>query len=90
MVKGFRHVDDTERRLARNMAKEGMLWVTIQKITGRSPDTIRSRLNPVRITVPKGVPSTCRHFGNLLCMGANFLAKFIACKPSSGTSLVYV
>ena len=56
MVKGFRHVDDTERRLVRNMAKEGMPWVTIQKITGRSPDTIRSMLNPARTTVKKGAP----------------------------------
>ena len=42
MAKGFRHVDDTERRLVRNMVKEGIPWVTIQRITGRSPDTIRS------------------------------------------------
>ena len=56
MTKGFRHVDDTERRLVRNMAKEGIPWVTIQRITGRSPDTIRSMLNPPATTVPKGAP----------------------------------
>ena len=58
MAKGFRHVDDTERRLVRNMAKEGIPWVTIQRITGRSPETIRSMLNPAATTVPKGAPIT--------------------------------
>ena len=33
MVKGWRHVDDTERRLVRNMVKEGIHWVTIQRTT---------------------------------------------------------
>ena len=56
MVKGFRHVDDTERRLVRNMARERIPWVTIQRITGRSPDTIRSMLKPAAATVPKGAP----------------------------------
>ena len=49
-------MDDTEHRLVRNMAKEGIPWVTIQRITGRSPDTIRSMLNPAATTVPKGAP----------------------------------
>ena len=52
----FRHVDDTERRLVRNMARERIPWVTIQRITGRSPDTIRSMLNPAATTMPKGAP----------------------------------
>ena len=56
MVKGFRHVDDTERRLVRNMARERIPWVTIQRITGRSPDTIRSMLKPAAATVPKHAP----------------------------------
>ena len=56
MVKGFRHVDDTERRLVRNMARERIPWVTIQRITGCSPDTIRSMLNPAATTVPNGAP----------------------------------
>ena len=56
MVKGWRHVDDTERRLVRSMVKERIPWVTIQRITGRSPDTIRSMLNPARTTVKKGAP----------------------------------
>ena len=33
MVKGWRHVDDTERRLVRNVVKEGIHWVTIQRTT---------------------------------------------------------
>ena len=56
MVRSFRHVDDTERRLVRNMAKERIPWVTIQRITGRSPDTIRSMLNPVAAIKRKGAP----------------------------------
>jgi hypothetical protein len=56
MVRSFRHVDDTERRLVRNMAKERIPWVTIQRITGRSPDTIRSMLNPAATIKRKGAP----------------------------------
>ena len=33
IVKGWRHVDDTERRLVRNMVKEKIPWVTIERIT---------------------------------------------------------
>ena len=32
MVKGYRHVCETEARLVANMAKEGIAWRTIQKI----------------------------------------------------------
>ena len=46
--------NDTERRLVRKMVKEGIPWVTIQRITGRSLDTIRSILNPPAATLPKG------------------------------------
>ena len=56
MVKGWRHVDDTERRLVRNMVKERIPWVTIHRITGCSSATIRSMLNPARTTVKKGAP----------------------------------
>ena len=63
MVRSFRHVDDTERRLVRNMARDRIPWVTIQRITGRSPDTIRSMLNPARTTVPKGAPIKIRGEG---------------------------
>ena len=34
----------TERRLVKNMVAEGLPWSQIQRITGRSPDTIRSIL----------------------------------------------
>ena len=33
MVKGYKHADATEARLVANMAKEGIAWRTIQKIT---------------------------------------------------------
>ena len=49
-------MDDTERRLVRNMVKERTPWVTIHRITGRSSATIRSMLNPARTTVKKGAP----------------------------------
>ena len=39
MVKGCRYVCATEDRLVANMAKEGIAWRTIQKITGRSNST---------------------------------------------------
>ena len=56
MGKGFTHVDDTERRLVRNMKKEGVSWTSIQKITGRSSDTLLNILAP-----PKGVKKhTCK------------------------------
>ena len=32
MVRGFRRVDDTERRLVQNMATERIPWVTIQRV----------------------------------------------------------
>ena len=60
MVKGWRHVDDTERRLVRNLVKERIPCVTIHRITGRSSATIRSMLNPARTTVKKGAPIKCR------------------------------
>ena len=44
MAKRFQRVDETERRLVRNMKREGVAWSTIQKVTGRSTDTIRSIL----------------------------------------------
>ena len=39
MGKTYYHVDDTERRLVKQMAKEGVPWTTMQKVTGRSADT---------------------------------------------------
>ena len=32
----------SERRLVKNMIKESITWAKIQKINGRSPDTLRS------------------------------------------------
>ena len=40
--KQFHHADDTERRLIKGMAKEGIPWKTIQKITGRGSDTLNN------------------------------------------------
>ena len=38
----FKQVNDTERRLVKNMMKEKLTWAKIQKITRRTPDTLRS------------------------------------------------
>ena len=40
MGKQYHHVDETERRLVKNMLQAKLSWAVIQKITGRSPDTI--------------------------------------------------
>lgn len=40
MGRTFKQVD--ERRLVKNMIKESITWAKIQKINGRSPDTLRS------------------------------------------------
>ena len=40
MGKSFQQVDATERRLIKQMAKEGIPWTTSQRITKRSPDFI--------------------------------------------------
>ena len=45
MGKTYYHVDDTERRLVEQMAKEGVPWTTMQKVTGRSADTINATLH---------------------------------------------
>jgi len=42
MVRSFHQVNDTERRLVKNMLKEKITWGKIQKITGRSSDTLSS------------------------------------------------
>ena len=56
MGKSFCHVDTTERRLVKNMAKEGVPWSTIQKITGRTPDTINSIIKARGNPTTKGAP----------------------------------
>ena len=40
MGKQFAHVNDTERRLIKNMIKTGLTWAMVGSITGRTPDTI--------------------------------------------------
>ena len=52
MGKIFKQVDDTERRLIKSMLKEQVPWAKVQKITGRSPDTIRS-VSASKATKPK-------------------------------------
>ena len=42
MGKVFKQVDKTEHRLTKNMLKEKVPRLTVQKITGRSPEAIRS------------------------------------------------
>ena len=59
MVKGFSHVTDVERRLVCNMEKEGITWSKMQKITGRSSETLNKILHPlkpVKKDVKKGAP----------------------------------
>ena len=45
MGKTYCNVDDIERRLVKQMAKEGVPWTTMQKVTGRSADTINATLH---------------------------------------------
>ena len=57
MGKTFKQVDETERRLVRNMFREKLTWKQVQKITGRSPDTINAILNyKPGAAKPKGAP----------------------------------
>ena len=44
MGKHFQHVDDTEARLVKSMVAQKIPWSMVQKVTGRSPDTIQSIL----------------------------------------------
>ena len=57
MCKLFNHVDDTERRLVKNMISAGISWSQVQKVTGRSRDTIHSILKPRRGLCKKGAPA---------------------------------
>ena len=50
MVKGFKQVGDVEKRLVLNMKKEGVWYMKILKITGRSPDTVTKILYPDKKT----------------------------------------
>ena len=46
MVKGFVHIDETERRLIKSMRGAGLTWGKMQEITGRSESTLGSVFNP--------------------------------------------
>ena len=52
MVRSFRLVDDTEIRLVKNMLKAKITRGKVQKITGRSSDTLSS-IAKSRIGSPK-------------------------------------
>ena len=63
MVKGYTHVDDTERRLVKNMKQEGLTWAKIESITGRSSSTLERILAPQKSKAPKnpkGAPRKLR------------------------------
>jgi hypothetical protein len=56
-AKAFTHMDDTERRLIKDMVKAGIPWSKIQEITTRSSSTISSVLSPdTAAKNPKGAP----------------------------------
>ena len=57
MGKLYNHVDDTERRLVKNMISAGIPWSQVQKVTHRSPDTIHSILKPRNRLCKKGAPA---------------------------------
>ena len=40
--RSFKQANDTERRLVKNMMNQKLTWAKIQKITRRTPDTLRS------------------------------------------------
>ena len=54
MGKVFQQVNETESRLVSKMAKEGIPWTQIQRITGRSPDTINSILKGKAVSTGTG------------------------------------
>ena len=56
MGKFYTHVDSTEKRLVKNMVKEGLTWAQVQRITGRSPDTINGMLQSGKRLRAKGAP----------------------------------
>ena len=57
MGKSFTHVDDTERRLVKKMVAAGIPWSQVQKVTGRSSDTIHSILKTRPRLCMKGAPA---------------------------------
>ena len=58
MGKTYRQVDDTERRLVKNMRKVNLTWDVIQRITERSSDTLNNIIKPTTSTPKtKGRPA---------------------------------
>ena len=57
MGKLFNHVDDTERRLVKNMISAGIPSSQVQTITHRSRDTIQSILKPRSRLCKKEAPA---------------------------------
>ena len=52
-----KQVDATEKRLITNMHREGLTWTMMQRITGRSPDTLNAVLHSkTHGKAPKGAP----------------------------------
>ena len=56
MGKLYTHVDDTERRLVKNMLAAGIPWSQVQRVTGRSSATIHAILKPRLRSCMKGAP----------------------------------
>ena len=56
MGKCFEQVSDRERMLIKEMAKEGLLWTQIQRITGRSSETINTVLHGKTASPGSGAP----------------------------------
>ena len=56
MGKCFEQVSDRERKLIKEMAKEGLLWTQIQRITGRSSETINTVLHGKTASPGSGAP----------------------------------
>ena len=56
MGKVFAQVNETEHRLVKMMAKEGIPWTKIQRITARSADTISNILKSKGVSKGSGAP----------------------------------
>ena len=87
MGKLYTHVDSTEKRLVKNMVKEGLTWAQVQRITGRIPDTINGILQSGKAAVYDVHVQSClpRVYRNV---GIHSSACNI--KPATRTSLVGV
>ena len=59
MGKVFTQVNETEHRLVKMMAKEGIPWRTIQRITARSGDTISNILKSMDVSNGSGPAVRC-------------------------------